>query len=535
MLNLAVNATWARRVSVVGVLSLAVLEGACLEPPILPEVGPRSDARSVDAYAPAPLALRVLDHRGQELPLDALARHFEFEIARPAQVSEEAFVLLLLPGEVDALRDADLRARRLSERLLAVAIPLQREAFDAHVRAQPMLYAPPDSRWSLVAAELDPDGRPHHARVWPLHVSAEANAGARVVASWPAEGTSRVPMALSEVSFQFDGDVDLSEASVRLVHDGGEVGGELHAMPCDVLGFDAGTCVQWQPSEMLQPRMAYELDMMHLRDGRGAEIPRFSLAFVAADEAPTPPHVRAPKTCAFDETVTMWGCALETDSSWTMALALDAPARVELEMEGHIVRLLAPRGDALLALNDLAPGTTRTATLTMTSLSSMALQAEVSVTTHAALAPLVISEVCANPTGDEPDAEWVELLNAGTEEASLAGLHIADRSDAEGNMLTSTRTLLPGERVLLVGDAFDADAAGVLPGVTLVRMGRTIVPSGITNRGEALYLRDAIRRRLAFVPAMEGFEDRCLIRRPEAPMRRDVRASFEYAPCTPGR
>ena len=535
MLNLAVNATWARRVSVVGVLSLALLEGACLEPPILPEVGPRSDARRVDAYAPSPIALRALDRRGEELPLDALSRHFEFEIARPLQVSDEAFVLLLLPGEVDALRDADLRARRLSERLLAVAIPLRREPFEAHVRVQPMLYALPDSRWSLVAAELDDEGRPQHARVWPLHVSAAADAGARVVASWPAEGTSRVPMALGEVSLQLDGEVDLADAVVRLVHAGGEVRGELREMPCAVLGFDAGACAHWLPSERLQPRMAYELDMMHWRDRRGAEIPRFALSFVAGDEAATPPHVRAPETCAFDETVTRWGCALETDTSWTMALSLDAPARVELEWDGHAVRLLAPRGDALLALGDLVPGTTRMATLTMTSLSSMALQTELSVTTHAALAPLVISEVCANPTGDEPDAEWVELLNAGTEEASLEGLHIADRSDAEGNVIPTSRTLLPGERVLLVGDAFDADASGVLPGVALIRMGRTIVPSGITNRGEALYLRDAMQRRLALAPAMEAFEDRCVTRRADAPMRRDVRESFAYAPCTPGR
>lgn len=535
MLNLAVNATWARRVSVVGVLCLALLEVACLEPPILPEVGPRSDARRVDAYAPLPIAMRALDQRGEELPLDALARHFELEIARPPQVSDEAFLLLLLPGEVDALRDADLRARRLSERLMAVAIPLQREAHDAHVRAVPMLYASPDSRWSLVAAELDADGRPQHARVWPLHVSAAADAGARVVASWPAEGTARVPMALGEISFQLDGEVDLSEARVRLVHASGEVSGALQEMPCASLGFDAGTCVQWQPSEMLEARIAYELDMSDWRDRRGAEIPRFALSFVAGDEAPTPPHVRAPETCAFDETVTRWGCALETDTSWTMALSLDAPARVELEWDGHVERLLAPRGDALLALNDLAPGTTRMATLTMTSLSSMALQTELSITTHAALASLVISEICANPTGNEPDAEWVELLNAGAETASLEGLRIADRSDAEGNVIASSRTLLPGERVLLVGDAFDADAAGVLPGVTLIRMGRTIVPSGITNRGEALYLRDAMRRRLAFVPAMEGFEDRCVIRREDAPLRRDVRASFDYAACTPGR
>jgi hypothetical protein len=95
--------------------------------------------------------------------------------------------------------------------------------------------------------------------------------------------------------------------------------------------------------------------------------------------------------------------------------------------------------------------------------------------------------------------------------------------------------LLPGEHVLLVGDAFDPDAAGVLPGATLIRVGRTIVSSGITNRGEALYLRDAMQRRLAFVPAMEGFEDRCVIRREEVPMRRDVPESFDYAACTPGR
>ena len=493
------------------------------------------DARRVDAFVLDPLSLSAFDRRGDALSLDALARHFELEVARPSQVSDEDFVLLLLPGEVDALRDADLRARRLSERLLAAAIPLQREALEAHVHVLPALYAMPDSRWSFVAAELDSEGRPQNVRVWPLHVSTDASAGARVVASWPAAGTSRVPMSLSEVSLQFDGDVDLTEASLRLVHEGGEVVGVAHEVPCALLGFDPGTCLQWQPVQELQLGIAYELDIVQILDRRGANIPPFALSFVTGDAVRTPPRVRVPDACALDETATPFGCVLQTDTTWSMALSLDSPARVELELGDRVVRVLAPRGDAFLVLDALSPGETRSAWLTMTSLSAMALRTEFSVVTHDALAPFVISEVCANPAGSEPDAEWVELLNAGMEEASLQGLRIADRSDAEGNLIASARVLFPGERVLLVGDAFDADAAGVLPGVTLVRMGRTIVPSGITNRGEPLYLRDAMRRRIAFVPAMEAFEDRCVIRRAEVPMRRDARESFDYSACTPGR
>ena len=524
------NTSWARRASVVGLGMFIAMEAACFEPPILPEVGPRRDARSFDAWEPEEASLHAFDANGMELPLDALARHVEFDL-RPAS----ADIVLLLPAALDALRDADLRARRLSERLVAEAIPLNIAPSGDHLRLTSSLYAEPDSRWSLVAVTQGEDGRISNASVWPLHVLDGPDGGARVIASWPAEGTARVPLELHEVSLQLDGEVDLSDAFVLLTSEGGEVRGELAEVPCEALGFEGGTCVRWLLPHALYPRTEHQIAVRRLRDRRGADVPPFVLTFATGEDAAYAPHARIPTSCPIDEIATPWGCVLQTDQTWSLALSLDTPSRVELTVEDRIVRALAPRGDVELALDALQPGMRTPATITMTSLSGMALHTEILVTTHAALAPIVIREVCANPSGDEPAQEWVELQNVGDEEASLEGLHIADRMDAEGTDIGSDRMLLPREHVLLVGDAFDPDAAGVLPGATLIRVGRTIVSSGITNRGEALYLRDAMQRRLAFVPAMEGFEDRCVIRREEVPMRRDVPESFDYAACTPGR
>jgi hypothetical protein len=143
--------------------------------------------------------------------------------------------------------------------------------------------------------------------------------------------------------------------------------------------------------------------------------------------------------------------------------------------------------------------------------------------------------VCANPIGTEPDQEWIELANVGDVPALLSGVAISDRDDEPGSSLLTERTLVPGARVLLVGEGFDADAAGVPPGTPLVVVGRTVVTSGIANAGEMLFLRDAEGVRLASVPAFAGREGECVVRDADAHARADAIDDFHYDACTPGR
>lgn len=527
------KSSWARRASVVGLVCAATRIVACIEAPVLPDVGVRSDAHAVDAFAPEEVSLRAFDDAGSELALDSLSRHFEIEVS--VSVREDARTYLLLPSSLDALREADLRARRISDRLEEASISLQLDVSGDHVRVMPQLYADRDSQWSFVVVTRDPSGRVIDATVWPLHVADEDDAGARVIASWPAEGTARIPVDLSEIALAFDGNVDAGDTAFRLTFQGGELRGEPLALACNELGMEGVACLRWALPSELYAETTYAFEVLRLRDRHGADVPPFTLS-LRTDASPSEvPVVLPPTGCAIDEVETPFGCVLQTDATWSMALNLTGPARVAFEAFGHNSLSVAPRGDAMLSLDGLDPGMTTLGALTLTSLGTSGARLNVLVETHATMPPLMITEVCANPAGPEPEGEWVELFQRGPNVVALEGMRIADRTDAEGTVVHTDVRLAPGERALLVSDAFDADAAGVAPGVRLIRVGRSIVPSGITNRGEALYLRDATNRRLASVPAMEAFEDRCVVRREDAPLRRDGRASFDYAPCTPGR
>jgi hypothetical protein len=159
----------------------------------------------------------------------------------------------------------------------------------------------------------------------------------------------------------------------------------------------------------------------------------------------------------------------------------------------------------------------------------------VPIATTEPLAPLTITEICADAEGPEPAQEWVEIANVGDAAVSLEGLAISDRDDLAGTPLGSTRVLVPGARVILVGEGFDPDLAGAPPGAPLVTVGRTIVASGLANGGEPLYLRDAQGHRLAHVPALAGEEGRCVVRRDGGEPRADAITEFHYDACTPGR
>lgn len=108
-----------------------------------------------------------------------------------------------------------------------------------------------------------------------------------------------------------------------------------------------------------------------------------------------------------------------------------------------------------------------------------------------ARAPLIITEVMANPAGSEYTQEYVELLNAGEAPLSLMGFTIEDASAAD--VLPSV-VLAPHAYALLVADAFDETGGGdVAPsaGTLIIRVAGRLGRDGLTNGGEAVSLRDA--------------------------------------------
>ncbi len=116
---------------------------------------------------------------------------------------------------------------------------------------------------------------------------------------------------------------------------------------------------------------------------------------------------------------------------------------------------------------------------------------------------LVLTEVLTNPLGPEPDAEWVEVFNAGTAPVQLAGHRLMD---ATGETLLPSATLKPGGYGLLVGQAYRADPEmDVIPAASAVPL---VVPKigqgGLLNAGEALSLLDPEGQLVSKIPALEG-------------------------------
>lgn len=114
---------------------------------------------------------------------------------------------------------------------------------------------------------------------------------------------------------------------------------------------------------------------------------------------------------------------------------------------------------------------------------------QVPFVTPPARAPLLITEVLANPAGSEYTQEFVELLNVGAEPLPLDGLAI---EDAAGSDALPAVVLPAGARALLVAEAFDVAGAtdpAPAPDVLLVRLSGRIGRDGLANGGEAVTLR----------------------------------------------
>jgi hypothetical protein len=111
---------------------------------------------------------------------------------------------------------------------------------------------------------------------------------------------------------------------------------------------------------------------------------------------------------------------------------------------------------------------------------------------RASLAPLVISEVLADPLGPDPDQEWVEIYNRDDRAVELEGWAIDDGTvGADGGALPALR-LQPHRYALVVGPRYRA-GSGPDPfpaaDVPLARLRAPIGGRGLANRGEPLFLR----------------------------------------------
>ena len=104
------------------------------------------------------------------------------------------------------------------------------------------------------------------------------------------------------------------------------------------------------------------------------------------------------------------------------------------------------------------------------------------------LPTVALVELMPNPAGSETTQEWVELLNYGQAPVDVGGLVLADK--AGGDVLPD-QVLAPGERALIVGEAYvPTDPKDVPPrdGTSLIRVSGKLGGDGLSNTGEVVRL-----------------------------------------------
>ena len=530
------------RSSSVLALSACVL-AACFEVPVLP---PRDAAGRDTPRRPEPIALTLLhveatDVGGRPWPLDALPRSVVFHLESSAPLAADEEDLLLVHGPPDDALREDVARRPLNEATRARRIPADVRVSGTAVEVRPLEPLPPGEQVTLVLAAFATSVAGEslgEAVLVEGVISASPSAGARVIGSFPADGTVDVPTNAEPFVIALDGEIALEEGAVILRAASASIDHALGVVRCEPLGLAAHTCLLVAPSLPLPPASPITLETTSaLHDATGAAVPRSMIELVSGLGADArAPSLLAPASCPIDALAdTTMGCAIATDRTWSIAIEADEPLRVELAARSGLRRALAPRGAVQLAIEGLDAEHHELARLVLIDLAGLRTVREITIVTTAPLAPVTITEVCADAEGPEPAQEWIELANVGAVPVALGGLSISDREELVGTTLVSSRVLVPGARVLLVGEGFDAELAGAPPGAPLVTVGRTVVASGLSNGGEPLFLRDAEGRRLAHVPALSGEVGRCVVRREGGDPRADAIAEFHYDACTPGR
>ena len=373
-----------------------------------------------------------------------------------------------------------------------------------------------------------------------LVVSDAPEAGATVTASWPPDGAAAVPRDIARLAVRFDGPVDGLRDGLTLVEgEDGSVDGVARPMPCEVAGWTDGWCASFEPGASLAAGGAYRLRVgEQVVDATGAPVGPWEARFTTSESDADPAPMLLPLTCGLDEQpLEAGGCVLADDAHLVLRMQASEPVRVALSIAGRTLLDVAPRGSATLAVDALPPDTELDAVLRVTDLGEQVVETPLTLHTTESLSTVSIVEVRSDPLGPEPRQEYVEVLNYGAMPVDLLGLSISDRVDSEGDAVPRSQILAPGQRALLVADGFDPEDPSDPPvpaAVPLVRVGRSLATGGITNAGEALYLRDESLHRLSATPAVETGPGHCLVRVGDDERSGDP-SLFEVADtCTPG-
>jgi hypothetical protein len=483
------------------------------------------------------IAVRIEDHLGNEWPAAAIPRRPWFVLDAPVDSEDDAEPVMLLRGRADREIVEDLERAPLTIASADRVVVLEIVRAGGGVRARPIRPLPAGEAFVFAVAGWA-SGRDEVPIAIELEVSRELAAGAQVIGAWPADETAGVPIALPMAAIAFDGAIALDPDAVRIERSETPVAAALETVSCESLGFDAAVCVAVYPAEPLAPSAPHHLVFDHrITDATGAPIGPFRSAFATGEaiEWSSPDVIAA--TCGLDEEAAEHACLFSDDRSVSIAARAAGPMRFFVEAGARRDAAVAPRGEAVLALDGFVPGEDVPLVLRAIDLAGIEQRFDLAIATKSELATLSIAEVRSDPRGPEPGQEYVEILNYGTAAIDLQGFSLADRADREGDAIAERLVLAAGARLLIVPSGFVPDAEtdpAVPPGVLLGRVDGSLGSAGISNSGEPLYLRDPEGRRVSSAPPFASFAGSCLARTGSDP-RTGAPDAFELRDlCTPG-
>ncbi|MBK8173502.1 MAG: lamin tail domain-containing protein [Sandaracinaceae bacterium] len=520
-------------------MSLVVLPGCLTQPPPFVRVDGGSDAGAVFAI----VDVNVRTQTGQGRTFANVPRRAAFRVSFSAPALNAEAAVFLMRGEGDELLLQDLGESPLRAESAERVVPCQLSVDGSAVELRPRQPLVPGVALVLVVAKWlrSVDGVPLNGGVvsYPVRVSTSPEDGAVLTDTWPASGSSNVPLRLPFAALRFDGQVTNIEHGIALrTESGADLAAFSHVSSCEQLGYRGGFCVVLAISDALPTNTRLSLAINEsLLDGTGAAFDAEETLFTTATAEVDAPLTFTIPSCALDEQASELGCLLTDDTQVVLRARASAPVRAWLSLGSFEDHQISPRGELELRLLPLPPGAGLVAQLRTVDLGGNVAMFDVPFATTEALAALAITEVRADPLGPEPQQEYVELYNYGEAALDIAGFSLSDRPDAEGDVFEASFRIAARTRALVVTDDFDPtapDDVAVPAGVPLIRIGTSLGSGGITNRGEPLYLRDASMHRLSAAPALAVAHPGACIVRHTTSMRDGSLASFEEGPCSPG-
>jgi len=396
-------------------------------------------------------------------------------ILSPAPASDD---IALVKGKLSNRELKDLQTGDESSALQERLVPFLAWNDDDSLHIAPQAWIEPGEiltigapfgGWTHTFRIEDPDAAPRLQRVWPPIDAASSGTFAVWCLAVPARGEAR-------------------SAGRTLALEPGPVLGRLRTGSLEGIGRD---CVSW---EALDPPMGpiAPPPFALLEDGLTARVDPTPIVPSWVDE--TGSHAG----CGAGRVPIGPACARVMDDR--IEVSLDSGAWWFAVRAGAMVRAGPLSREAPMIWRNLTPSTELAWEAYGADLRGDKRAWQGRLRTEAPMAHVVINEVMANPSGAEPEQEWVELYNDGALGVDLEGWIIEDPG---GVATLPSGRLEPGRFALVVNEGFREDTwpdPAPAEGAVILRVPK-LGNQGLSNGGEPLQLKDVTGRTMSgFLP-----------------------------------